>query len=600
MNTLLRSASILTAIAIASNSPASAQTLLVSQTNSGTQGSLESDDAHVTPDGRWVVFRTRSPLVPEDLVGNADVYVRDMVAGQTILVSKGPSGFAISGVSDEPSISDNGRYVAFASSSDDLGPGAIPGTQVFVRDMQTGVNRLVSVNASNQAASASATAPEISGDGRFVTYRSNASNLAGSTGTSPQVFRCDVSGPTVASIQMVSVTPIGAPATGGVSAGHAISRDGRFVAFYSDSSSLVPGDTNSAKDVFVRDMQLGVTTCVSMSVINAGQTGASSSLFPQISADGRFVAFSSFADDLVFGDSDHLDVFVHDRLLGLTKRASVASDGTQSNGSNGHQNTGASGTSISPDGRFVAFRSSATNLDPIDTYTTPDIFLHDLQTGVTRMIGLTNGGQLPGGGQSTESALTQNAQSVVFVSSATNLLLPAIDTNGGTSDVFLRPLGDPLAPVGMCFGDGSAAACPCGNNAAPGSQSGCANSGGQGAKLAGSGLTSVAGDTFSLNVTGIQGPVFTKFFQSTGRSDSPLGDGKLCMSGALVRLGENTSSISGAVSYPVGSNLKISVKGAIPPSGGVRVYQAWYRNAIPFCTPDTFNTTNGLSVVWTP
>ncbi|MFN0243724.1 MAG: thrombospondin type 3 repeat-containing protein [Planctomycetota bacterium] len=156
------------------------------------------------------------------------------------------------------------------------------------------------------------------------------------------------------------------------------------------------------------------------------------------------------------------------------------------------------------------------------------------------------------------------------------------ETNGGTP---------------FCFGYSG---CPCGNNSVNGSQAGCLNSAGNAGKLVGVGTTSVSSDTLSLNVSGLQGPTFTKWFQATARFGTPFGDGKLCITGPLVRLGEHLANNAGQASYPVGGDLSVSVKGMIPPAGGVRVYQAWYRNAVPFCAPDTFNTTNGLSVVWIP
>jgi len=590
-------------IASAAISPAiKAQTVLVSQSNSGAQSPLGCDDAHITPDGRWVVFRSRSALVPQDVNGNPDVYLRDLQTGTTTLVSVGPSGMATDGTSDEPSISDDGNYVAFTSTSDLLGPGAFGTDQVFLWSRLTGTIRLVSVNAAGMVANTASRSAEISGDGRFVAYRTSASNLGWSTGGQYQIVRCDVSTPQVTQVVLVSVNTLGTAAGSGVGEGHAISRDGNFVAFYSDTTNLVNGDTNGANDVFVRDMAAQVTTCSSLSALVLGAHANGSSKYPQISADGRMVAFSSNATDLVFGDTDNnVDIFVHDRSLGMTTRASVTSSGGESNGNNGNANTLEAGLSISPDGRFVAFRSSSSNLDPIDTGTTPDIFLHDLQTGVTRMISLGNGGQAPTGGQSTESSLSDQAQHVAFVSASPVLLLPATDLNGGATDVFLRPLGDPLAPSGTCFGDGSGAACPCGNTAPAGARIGCLNSLGLGARLVATGTASVSGDTLVLHAD--QMPNSTSlYFQGTtavgGGAGTILGDGLSCAGGTLIRL-RTVQNAAGASQFPGAGDPLLSVRGSVT-IPGTRVYQAWYRNAAAYCTPSTFNLTNGLVVVWQP
>ncbi len=155
----------------------------------------------------------------------------------------------------------------------------------------------------------------------------------------------------------------------GTSFDGSISADGRFVAFHSAATNLVPGDTNDDTDIFVRDRQLGLTERVSVRS-GSGQVYGDSE-YPSISAGGRYVAFQSYAYDLVPGDTDgYLDIFVRDRQLGLTERVSVDSTGAQGNGDSPDP-------SISADGRFVAFRSFATNLVTGDTNMVHDVFVHD-------------------------------------------------------------------------------------------------------------------------------------------------------------------------------------------------------------------------------
>src|SRR5439155_409199 len=148
-----------------------------------------------------------------------------------------------------------------------------------------------------------------------------------------------------------------------------LSADGRYVAFASDASNLVTGDTGGRGDIFVRDLQTGVTTRASLD--SGGAQGNASSDLPALSADGRYVAFASDASNLVSGDTNNVgDIFVRDLQTGVTTRVSLDSSGTQANGSS-------SGPAISADGRYVAFTSLANNLVSGDTNNTWDIFVRD-------------------------------------------------------------------------------------------------------------------------------------------------------------------------------------------------------------------------------
>jgi hypothetical protein len=199
---------------------------------------------------------------------------------------------------------------------------------------------------------------------RFVAFASYATNLVpGDTNRSADIFVHDRE---TGITERVSVASDG---TEGNNQSYApsISADGRFVAFDSESSNLVPGDTNSFGDTFVHDRETGLTERVS--IASDGTEGNSFPEVPSISADGRFVAFYSFATNLVPGDTNRsADIFVHDRETGLTKRVSVASDGTEGN-------SRSESPSISADGRFVAFFSYATNLVPGDTNNVLDVFI---------------------------------------------------------------------------------------------------------------------------------------------------------------------------------------------------------------------------------
>jgi Tol biopolymer transport system component len=332
-------------------------------------GQEPSFNPAITANGRLVAFNSAaSNLVPGDTNQNDDVFLHDRGTGSTIRVSVGPLGVQGNGSSDFPAISTDGRFVAFQSSARNLVPGDTNGfaQDVFVRDRQTRTTELVSVATSGAQGNNGSNFPAISPDGRFVAFESEASNLVPSdTNRQRDVFVHDRQ---TGRTERVSVS------TGGVqgndfSQSPAISANGRFVAFESFASNLVSGDTNGSTDVFVHDRHTGTTRRVSVGP--RGAQGDFDSNVPAISADGRFVAFESSARNLVPGDTNSvLDVFVRDRQARTTRRVSVRSNGAQ-----GDDDSGAA--SISPDGRFVAFFSAASNLVPRDTNNAVDVFLRD-------------------------------------------------------------------------------------------------------------------------------------------------------------------------------------------------------------------------------
>jgi Tol biopolymer transport system component len=197
------------------------------------------------------------------------------------------------------------------------------------------------------------------------------------------------------------------------SVGQALSADGRWVAFASSASNLVPTDTNDAVDVFLHDRQNGTTTRVSVG--DGHVQGNASSLQAAISADGRFVAFESAADNLVADDTNAAkDVFVHDRETGLTTRVSMGGDGSPANAES-------RAPAISADGRWVAFTSLASNLVADDTNDVFDTFLHDRQSGTTLRVSVGPSG-VQGNQSSGEPALSADGRWVAFTSVASNLV----------------------------------------------------------------------------------------------------------------------------------------------------------------------------------
>ena len=323
----------------------------------------------ISADGRYVAFASSATnLVRGDRNRVADVFVRDRLAGTTERVSVASRKLEANGESSQPAISADGRFVAFASFADNLVSDDTNFTSdVFVVDRAGGGPQRVSVSDTGQQGENRSESPAISADGRFVAFMSSSDALVPGDGDgAADIFVRDRA---AATTEGISVAPTSS-GFGATSSSPAITPDGRFVAFDSWEPDLVPGDTNNSFDVFVRDRATGGLERVSVS--SAGVEGNDWSLAPSISSDGRFVAFHSFADNLVAGDGNFdFDVLVRDRMAGTTVRASVRSDGTEGGLSLGSQNP-----SISGNGLVVAFESEA-DLVPADTGFPVDVFTHD-------------------------------------------------------------------------------------------------------------------------------------------------------------------------------------------------------------------------------
>ena len=310
-------------------------TTLVSVDSAGVQGNYHSYWPTISADGRFVAFESRATnLVPGDTNGAYDIFVHDLQTGATTRASVDSSGAQANGNSYGfgCSLSADGRYVAFGSDATNLVPGDTNGIKdFFVRDLVAGTTERVSVDSAGVEANATTIEAELSADGRYVVYFSAASNLVpGDTNGVADVFLRDRA---IGSTTRLSVDPAGVEGNG-ISRSPSMSADGRYVAYCSWATNLVPGDANSAADVFVLDRQSGTTTIASLD--SSGVEGDSYSYYPSISADGRWVAFYSNATNLVPGDTNALpDVFVHDRHSGSTSRVSVDSGGAEGNGFSG-------------------------------------------------------------------------------------------------------------------------------------------------------------------------------------------------------------------------------------------------------------------------
>ena len=311
--------------------------------------------------------------MPGDTNLTWDIFVHDSQTGVTERVSVGWLGTQGNDGSYYPSISADGRFVAFNSQASNLVSGDTNVTSdIFVHDRMTGVTERVSVNSQGIQGNLLCEDSSISADGRYVAFSSSAKNLVpGDTNLKLDSFVHDrQTGVT----ERVSVSSQGIQGNNHCN-GSSISADGRYVAFYSLASNLVPGDTNACDDIFVHDRQTGVTDRVN--VDSLGSQSNAPALSPSISADGRYVAFHSGASNLVPGDTNgyYSDIFVYDRQTWVTERVSVDSFGVQGN-------SFSQSPSISADGRYVAFDSGAHNLVLGDSNGNYDIFLHDRWNGL--------------------------------------------------------------------------------------------------------------------------------------------------------------------------------------------------------------------------
>jgi hypothetical protein len=421
------------AAALVAAAPASAvvpTTARVSLDSSGAQIQGSNAQPAITADGRWVAFDSSSDkVVAGDANGKRDVFLRDRRTGETRLISAGPGGAGANGASSAPAMSADGRYVAFQTQATNLGSGTQNATDdVYLYDRTTSkLTRLSTSLAGNDGAAISKD-PQVSNDGSTVVFTSDANDLvAGDTGQQ------DVFAWNVASSKLARVSVNAAGKTSNSESYSADASDGgRFISFTSLASDLVSGDLNGFRDIFVRDTQTGVTTRVS--VTSAGGEANNTSNRTSISADGCYVAFNSYATNLVAGDDGvvRYKAMFRDRCKNVTEIASVSNAGKLA------EVRVLRRPYVSDDGCVVTFASA--DLAGV-TY---GAFARDRCKGVTSRLDVSNGGD-PGNGSADAVQLSPGkGRYVAFDSVSANLV--AGDTNAD-SDVFVRDRGDAAPPA---------------------------------------------------------------------------------------------------------------------------------------------------------
>ncbi len=444
-----RHATLLLLAALGAGSATSAQnTTRVSVTAAGAQVIGHSEAPDLSHTGRFVTFYSQAPgLVPVDVTAEEDVFVVDRYKGTIERASVSTAGVEGNSDSREPTISADGRLVAFLSFATNLDPlDQGIASDIYLRNRVTGTTSLVTVTSAGAHPDFGASLhPEISANGRFVVFDSAAKFVVEDNGAVDDVYLRDLLlGTTI----RVNLRPDGGPSnSAGIRPG--ISGDGRFICYESTDPMLVPGDTNSTADVFVRDMLGPGVLTVRASVAFDGSQGNDTSDDATISDDGTAVAFVSRATNLVPGDTNGArDIFVRDFAAGTTTRVSVSTAGVAGNGNSLEPE-------ISADGRYVSFRSLATNLVTGDTNGQIDDFLHDRVTGITTRISISTAG-VQSDKSSSLSAISGDGRYAAFDSNGTNLV--AGDTNG-SNDIFLRNLfGCPGAGSASGYGAGLAGA----------------------------------------------------------------------------------------------------------------------------------------------
>ncbi len=408
---------------------------MVSIASSGDQADGNAQGApSISADGRYIAFQSNAKsLVPNDRNNDTDIFVRDTLTGFTTLVSISSAGIQADGSSTSPSISADGRYIAFVSDADNLSSNDINYSRdIFVHDRVSRTTRIVSVATGGVRTRFPKYSPAISANGRYVSFASESEDLVKfDTNDEEDIFVHDLQ---TGVTERVSVSSSGGQGTfrsglaevrgRGLSK---ISADGRYIVFESAANNLVASDTDAFLDIYVHDRQTRKTTQVSITS-TGGQSRGADKKSPSISADGRYVVYESSAEDIYPGAKWGSNIFLHDLQSRTTDWISASRTGTYANSSS-------TAPHISADARYVAFESRASDLVSGDTNNRTDIFVHDTLTSITRRV--SNGMTGQTNDVSEAPVLSADGRYVAFESDATNLV--DADINNAT-DVFVRLL----------------------------------------------------------------------------------------------------------------------------------------------------------------
>ncbi|GIE99951.1 PD40 domain-containing protein [Paractinoplanes rishiriensis] len=401
--------------AVAGHAAPAVSTVRVSQAADGAEPDSNSTDPAITPDGRYVLFGSNATnLIPGDTNGVRDLFVRDAATGELDLVTRGLNGAQSNGAAYNGRISDNGRFVAYWSAASNLAPDDTNGVDdIFVYDRQTASTTRL------PGGLYEATFPDISGTGRYVAYSTRSALLPEDTDLFSDLYLWD------RTTKAVTLLVDGGD---GENSSPVMSSNGRWITFTSSSTNLTKDTVASGNNSYLLDRTTGTVTLVSKA---SDGTPASVGSYPQsISDNGRYIAFTSAATNLVAGDENgETDVFLHDRVTGRTVAASSTPDGATGDGASYDPD-------VSPDGRYVSYFSLSQNLTgealpewDIHTY------LYDRVNGTNTVVSLPAEGAGSGGGWT--SAVSSGGRFVAYESFGNGLVDG--DTND-EMDIFVTQL----------------------------------------------------------------------------------------------------------------------------------------------------------------
>ena len=411
---------------------AALQPISISSTNvyPAAGGGGDSGNPLISPDGRYVIFastannlvlNSNSAPIPALWLPALNVYLRDRNTGTTTLVSVNQAGTEGGNADSLPrGVSTNGQFVLFESAASNLVPGDTNNqSDVFVRDLVAGSTFLVSVNTNGVSGNGPSHSSVITPDGRYIAFASAASDLvSGDTNIIPDVFIRDLQSATTTLVSVGAMATNSNPVISSISDSPEITPDGRFVAFFSTATNLVPGVT-AAGDVYVRDLSGGTTTWASVNARNLAQTvfGTSNVICysPTLSHDGQFLAFE-VSSNLSPGSA----------TSGLLLRYGLSSGATDLIFANANvpyqQYENIRNADMTPDGRFVAFAGNTNGTAGKTTC----VLLWDASLGSINLVSGDLAGNVPTNSLCGGLSISPDGQFVVFVSNATNLTANAL------------------------------------------------------------------------------------------------------------------------------------------------------------------------------
>lgn len=458
---------------------------LVSTAADETLANFRNHSPAISPDGRYVAFMSQaSNFVPEDTTITGDVYLKDRVTRSIRLVSTSAAGTSGGdNLSNSPVVSAGGRYVAFMSYAHNLITPDINYTDIYVKDMQTDAIERANADAAGNLVSNDADLPSISADGRYVAFQSKF--YAPPPGSMTRVYIKDRQ---TGQLARGDITAVGTQQMSGISLAPAISADGRSVSFHSASTGFTPGDINGLADMFVRDLQAGTNqrAALSSGTIADGPSGdaalsrdgryaiftsSASNLVdndtggwrdvflydrttratqrvsfgawgfanadsdsPALSANNVWLAFRTSANMMTANDFDNRpDVFLTRAGTGSVYWASTTSDTSPTT-----TGTILGPVSLNVDATRIVFRATDTTLVAGDTNGFEDVFVKNRTTHATTLVSASAAGVF-GNGHSTQSIVSDDGSRVAFTSLASNLVA---DDDNGVADVYVKMLAD--------------------------------------------------------------------------------------------------------------------------------------------------------------